>query len=246
MNEAARRPRYSWHPSTDRGVGSRRGHRLRAAKLILLALPLFFPSLPAAMASDDSYPHQQFVKYDKDSVSLAFSNLRAAEAAYLMRSTTGIAITLPVATQSKTINLTLHGANVDQAVRSLLTALELNNSFLVYDRDGRLTGVIALEKAAIQAISQPQASVEDRKNTGYRELSVKELESILRDFGRWSELTAEEQKAIQARLKTIPPSKVREQVIREYVRQVLEVQDSAIEEEQSGYTARTQAPIASR
>jgi hypothetical protein len=245
MNEAAFGPRYSLPSSTSRAGGIRSGQRLSHT---LLALPLFFAFLPAAMATDDSFPSQQFVKYDKNSVSLAFNNLRAAEAAYLMRSTTGISIILPISTQSRTISLTLQDANVDQAVRSLLTALELNNSFLVYDRDGRLTGVIALEKAAIQPASEPQGPEEEMKNTSYRELSVKELESILRAFGRWKELTAEEQKAIQARLKTIPPSKVREQVIREYVRQVLEVREASAagEEEPSTDMAMTQASIAAR
>ncbi|MGH7828091.1 MAG: hypothetical protein ACREQ7_23290 [Candidatus Binatia bacterium] len=216
----------------------------RAIGLALLTLSLFFPPIPRALATDDSYPSQQFVKYDKDSVSLAFSNLRAAEAAYLMRSTTGIAITLPPSSRTKVINLTLERANMDQAIRSLLTALELNNSFLVYDRDGRLTGVIALEKVA----SEATASDQEKKETSYRELTVKELESILRDFGRWSELGAEEQKTIHARLKTIPPSRIRDQVIRAYVRQVLEVPDdsSAADESPPKRTAATQASASSR
>jgi hypothetical protein len=218
------------------------GHSSRAAKVLLLIIALLLVPLARVFAIDDFYPDQQFVKYEKDNVSIAFTNLRASEAASLMRSTTGIAISLPASIERKTINLTLHGEKLDQAVRYLLKSLELNNSFLIYDGAGRLTRVVALEKAAIRSISQE--SEDDKKKTSYRELNVNEVESILRDFGRWSELTAEEQKTIHARLKTIPPSRVRDQIVQEYVRQVLEVADSpAMIEEHRRHPVKTQARL---
>jgi hypothetical protein len=213
------------HSINDRGSWSWPPRSSRTAELLLLTFTLL--SAPAAaFENDDLYPNQQFVKYDNNSVSLAFSNLRAAEAAYLMRTSTGIAITLPTSAQTKLINLTLERANVDQAVRSLLTALDLNNAVLVYDRDRRLTGVIALE-TVVRPNPGAEISPEDRRKTNYRELTSKEFESIVRDLGRWNELTAQEQKLLHGRLKTIPPSKLREQIINEYVRQVLEVAEHA-------------------
>jgi hypothetical protein len=230
MNEAVRSSNSRFHLCW--------GHSSIAAKVLLLTIALLLAPLARVFAIDPFYPDQQFVKYEKDNISIAFRNLRASEAASLMRSTTGIAISLPASIERKTINLTLHGEKLDQAVRYLLKALELNNSFLIYDGAGRLTSVVALEKTAILSISQE--SEEGKKKTSYRELNMNELESILRDFGRWSELTAEEQKAIHARFKTIPPSRVRDQIIKEYVRQVLEVADApAVVQEHRRHTAMT-------
>jgi hypothetical protein len=228
---------HSYH---DRSSWSWLAHSSKLAKLFLLTLAL--PAAPSAVfAIDDLFPNQQFVRYEKDSVSLAFSNLRAAEAAYLMQSSTGIAITLPTSAQTRLINLTLERANVHQTVRALLAALDLNNSFLVYDRDGRLIGVIALEKV-VRPHAEAEISPGEKRRTTYRELTAKEFESILRDLGRWTELTAQEQKLIHGRLKTIPPSKLRDQIIKEYVRQVLDVAEHAStgSEEHLRHTSNTQ------
>jgi hypothetical protein len=201
-------------------------HESRTANVLLLALSLAFAPAAPTFATDDFAPAQQFVKYDNDSVSLGFSNLRAVEAASLMRSSTGIAITLPPSTHNKLVTLRLQGAKIDQAVHSFLAALDVTNSFLVYDK-GRLTGVVALESVA-RPSPVSETSGEDKRKTNHRELTVKEADSILRDIRRWSDLTAEEQKTIHARLKTIPPSRVRDQVIAEYVRRVLEVPEYSL------------------
>lgn len=204
-------------PTAPAAVSSR--CRLSLARVLLTAsvLVYLFPApLPAA---EDNFPEEQFVKYDQDGVSVAFNNLRAADAAQWMRSTTGVAITLPTSAQTKMINLKLRGAQVDYAVHSLLTALHLNNAFSVYDPEGRLTGVIALDKS----VSRPAAenkSLEEEKKTA-KDLSSLERESLVKDFVRWSELPAEEQKAIQQRIKEIPPSKDREELIKDYLRFVL-------------------------
>jgi hypothetical protein len=228
--------------SSEEGFRLCHGHTSSTAKLLLFTLSVVFAPAPPALATDDFYPNQQFVKYEKDSVSLAFTNLRAAEAAYLMRSTTGIAITLPTSTQTKLINLRLERAKVDHAVRSLLTALDLNNAFLLYDRDGRLTGVIALE-TAVETVSTPEPTRQEKRNATYRDLTVKEFDSMLRDLGRWTELSAHEQRTIHGRLKTIAPSKVRDQLIKEYVRKVLEVSEGSTttDEDDARSTSATQA-----
>lgn len=188
--------------------------------LIMLSSVIYMSSFPV-MADDDLYPYRQYVKYDSDGVSFAFSDLRASDAAQLVRATTGVAITLPTSTQSKTINLRLKKAKVDQAVRSLLKALELNNSFLVYDRDGRLTDVVALEKTVSHPVSEARSTEEDKPKNDLRKLTSEERDSLLRDFGRWTDLSAEERDAIHARLRMIPPSKERDQIVKEYLRQVL-------------------------
>lgn len=182
-----------------------------------------FP-LPAA-SEDDFLPYQQFVKYDDDNLSLALSNMRASDAAQLMRSATGVTITLPTSTQSKTINLTLERAKMDQAIDSLLAALELNNSFLVYDREGHLTGVIALDEGAPQIHNENQLPDEKKQKKDYKELTAPEREALLREFRIWSKLSAEDRNSIHARLKRISPSKDRDDLVKEYVRLVLGLAD---------------------
>jgi len=197
-----------------------RRYHLRRSKILLAALFLVYLFPASALMADDAFPEQQFLKYDQNVVSIAFNNLRAADAARWMRSTTGVAITLPTSAQTKPVNLRLEGARVDYAVHSLLTALQLNNAFLVYNPDGHLTGVIALEKT-IHRPSGDSAPAEENKKKTPSQLTPQERESLLKEFARWSEISAEEQKSIQSRLKEIPPSKERDQVIKDYVRLVL-------------------------
>ncbi|HYY25058.1 MAG TPA: hypothetical protein VE689_06165, partial [Candidatus Udaeobacter sp.] len=135
---------------------------MRQTKILLPALFLVYLFPAPALTSDDIFPEQQFLKYDQNVVSIAFNNLRAADAAQWMRSTTGVAITLPTSAQTKPVNLRLDGARVDYAVHSLLTALQLNNAFLVYNPEGHLTGVIALERSVYRP-STESAPPENKK-----------------------------------------------------------------------------------
>ena len=186
----------------------------------LVSLPIcLFPS--SALTEDDFLPYQQFVKYNNDSISLALNNVRAGDAVQLMHSTTGIMITLPTSTQSRTITLSVVRARMDQAIESLLTALELNNSFIVYDPDGRLTGVIALEKGVPQPRSDSLPSDEQKQKAEFQKLTAPEREALMREFRLWSKLSAEDRESIHARLKTIPASQERDELIKEYVRLVL-------------------------
>jgi hypothetical protein len=195
-------------------------YQLSRTKFLFASLFLVYLFPAPALTSEDIFPEQQFLKYDQNVVSIAFNNLRAADAAQWMRSTTGVAITLPTSAQTRPVNLRLDGARVDYAVHSLLTALQLNNAFLVYNPEGHLTGVIALERAVLRPASE-SAPAEENKKKASSELTPQERESFLKDFARWSEISAEEQKSIQTRLKEIPPSKERDQVIKDYVRLVL-------------------------
>lgn len=222
MNQLAKRL------STLCGLSLRKEHRrcrrhrsyVIAILTALVSLPLcLFPS--SALTQDDFLPYQQYVKYNNDSISLALNNVRAGDAVQLMRSTTGVMISLPTSTQSRTITLAVDRARIDQAVESLLTALELNNSFIVYDPDGRLTDVIALEKGAPQSSSHSPPSGERKQKTEYQNLTAHEREALVREFRLWSKLSAEDRESIHARLKTIPASKERDDLIKEYVRLVL-------------------------
>ena len=212
--------------SVTRAPGRRRRHDAAGIRILGTAFWLLVFMFPlSALSEDDFLPYQQFVKYDDDNVSLALNNVRASDAAQLMRSATGVMITLPTSTRSKTINLTLERAKMDQAIVSLLTALELNNSFLVYDRDGRLTDVIALEKGAPQILNKSLPSDEPEQKTEYKELTAPEREALVREFRLWSKLSADDRESIHARLKTIPRSKERDELVKEYVRLVLGVSE---------------------
>jgi hypothetical protein len=204
----------------------RRRHGLRSIKVLFAASFLIYLFPAPALTSEEIFPEQQFLKYDREVVSVAFNNLRAADAAQWMRSTTGVAITLPTSAQTKRVNLRLESARVDFAVHSLLTALQLNNSFLVYGPDGHLTGAIALEKTVSRASLEGTFGEENKKQTS-SEMTASEREALLRDFARWSEVSPEEQKAIQSRLKAIPASKERDQIVKEYVRLVLGIAEQA-------------------
>lgn len=179
-----------------------------------------------AWTQDDFLDYQQYVRYNnQDNISLALTNVRASDAVQLMHSATGVQITLPTPAQSKAVTLALDRARMDQAIESLLMALDLDNSFLVYDRNGHLTGVIALEKEETQSArdSQPPEEKENKQKPVYKNLTAPEREALVREFRLWPKLSAKDRDSIHARLKTIPPSKERDNLIKEYVRLVLGV-----------------------
>jgi len=213
--------------SANGACGWHRRHDSVAIGILGAVVSLVISIFPLpAYTEDDFLSYQQFVKYDNDNVSVALSNVRASEAAQLMRSATGVMITLPTSTQSKTINLELKRARMEQAIHSLLSALQLNNSFLVYDRDGRLTDVVALEKGEPQIWNESSPSDENQQKTEYKDITAPEREALVREFRLWSKLSEEDRGAIHARLKTIPPSKERDALVKEYVRLVLGLSES--------------------
>ncbi len=206
----------------DRRCTNRLTFRATVCATVILGLFVWWWPLPA-ISNDDLFLSHEFVTYKNESISLAFNNVRAGDAAFLMLSKTGVAITLPTSTHNKTVNLTLQNAKMDEAVHTLLASLELKNSFFVYDLAGRLTTVVALEKNISLTPPETLSPKEEENVVKFEELSAPEKEALVRDFRLWSKLSAEDRESIHARLRTIPPSRDRDQLIDEYVRLVLGV-----------------------
>jgi DNA-directed RNA polymerase specialized sigma24 family protein len=105
-------------------------------------------------------------------------------------------------------------------VYSLLSNIGFRNFALIYDQHGRPNRAVVLgaqvdESAPIVADASHAAEpVAQPLNPGERDTLQKELD-------RWTELKQEQRGRIEDRLKSLPPSEEREQLVKEYGRKLL-------------------------
>jgi hypothetical protein len=73
-----------------------------------------------------------------------------------------------------------------------------------------------------EAVTSAETKSDDAVPAG-ESLAMGEREKLQRELERWSDLKQEERGRIEDRLKSLPPSDEREQLLQEYGRQVLGV-----------------------
>ena len=91
----------------------------------------------------------------------------------------------------------------------------------MYDADGRPHRAVVLD-AQPEALTSVEANSDDAVPAS-EPLATGEREKLQRELERWRELKQEERGRIEDRLKSLPPSDEREQLVQEYGRQVLGV-----------------------
>ena len=65
----------------------------------------------------------------------------------------------------------------------------------------------------------------EAKDSGPQPLTLEERDKIKKDLDRWAELKKEDRGRIEDRLKVLPASEDRDQLVKEYGRQVLEIKE---------------------
>ena len=200
---------------------------MRAGKIVkitrILALPVVIllclavaPAFP--YLADDPEDEQwleyyrQWVEYKDGEISVAFDETPLQVALYQIRARTGLEIVVPFASKNKSLNLRLRRLSLEPAVRTLLFSIGFHSFALMYDETGRPSRAVVLEV-------RPQESPPDVP--GSQLLTAEEKEKLQNQLERWDNLQAEERAHIEEQLKSLPPSEEREQLVREYGRQVL-------------------------
>ena len=184
---------------------------------------LLLAGKPAASQEIPDTLYREWVDYRDGELSMAFNQTPVELALYAIRAQTGLQIVVPPATANHLLSLQLNRLPLEPAVRSLITYIGFKNFALMYDKDGRPNRAIVLAAAPddstgrLVANSQPAPTNESTPP----QLTAEEREKIEKELGRWSELTREERGRIEDRLKTLPPSEEREQLVAEYGRQLL-------------------------
>ncbi|MGE5302456.1 MAG: hypothetical protein ACM3TN_03950 [Alphaproteobacteria bacterium] len=167
--------------------------------------------------------YQEWVEYRDGELSVAFNQTPVELALFAIRAQTGVQIIVPPVTENRLLSLQLNRLPLEPAVRSFITYIGFKNFALMYDNDGRPNRAVVLagapDDSAGRRVDKPQPTPTDE--TASSPLTAEEREKIQKELGRWSELTREERGRIEDRLKTLPPSEEREQLVAEYGRQLL-------------------------
>jgi hypothetical protein len=187
-------------------------------RIVSLSCALFMGSSIPSLAetpADDFY--RQWVEYKDGEVSIAFERIPVQFALLAIHAKTGFEIVIPSNTAAAVVNLRLHRQPFEPAMRSLISTIGYKNFALMYDETGRPNRAIVVA----QPHAEPAASSAGESLSDDRPLTSEERGRLQKNLARWSALTKEERGRIEDRLKSLPPSEEREQLVKEYGQQVL-------------------------
>jgi hypothetical protein len=188
---------------------------------IMLASLVLWGALPAYPQEQDNVSYPEAVEYRDGEISVAFEQTPVVVALNVIEAWTGFQIVVPAAVESKLVNLRLNRLALEPAFRSLISSIGFSNFALMYDANGRPRRAVVLgvqPEALTSAEGKSDATV-----PASEPLTTGEREKLQRELERWSELKQEERGRIEDRLKSLPPSDEREQLLQDYGRQVLGV-----------------------
>ena len=172
-----------------------------------------------AQTSEEAF-YPQWVEYRDDRISLAFDQIRVIDALDAIRQQTGFQFTLPSSADSKLLNLRLERSPLEPAVHSLLSNIGFRNFALIYDERGRPNRAVVLGSQVDRAAVVPGESSQTAEPV-VQPLDPGERDTLQKGLERWGELKQEERGRIEDRLKILPPSEEREQLVKEYGRKLL-------------------------
>lgn len=170
--------------------------------------------------------YREQVEYKDGKISVDFDQTPLAVALNAIQSKTGFEITLPPAIGSKLLSLRLSRLPLEPAVRSLITSIGFRNFALVYDEEGSPKRAVVLEtRPEVRSTSVADPKVDAAAEVVVEPLKAQERAQLQKELERWDELKQEDRSRIEARLKTLPPSEDREQLVKEYGRQLLGIKN---------------------
>ena len=176
-----------------------------------------------AQNKDDDF-YQPWVQVRDGEISITFDQTPVPFALYAIHAQTGFQIVIPNNAQTKLINLRLPRQPLEPAVRSLISTIGYQNFAMMYDEAGRPKRAVVLGAQA----EAPKAAPAKQPEPAVVPLTNDERERLQKDLERWAELTEEERGQIEERLKTLPASDEREQLVKEYGRQILGIRKEIV------------------
>jgi hypothetical protein len=176
-----------------------------------------------AQISEEAF-NPQWVEYRDDHISVSFDRIPVVVALQAIRQKTGFHFSLPPSADSKLLNFRLERSPLEPAVYSLLSNIGFRNFALIYDERGRPHRAVVL---GTQVDEAPRV-LEDSTQTAepvIQPLNPEEREALQKELERWAELKQEERGRIEDRLKTLPPSEERDQLVKDYARKLLGIKN---------------------
>jgi hypothetical protein len=200
---------------------------MRSLSRIGFALALAFSSVQQAFPqtiADTLY--RESVEYEDGKISVDFDQTPLGVALNAIQIKTGLQITVPPTTESKFLNLRLSRLPLEPAVRSLIASIGFRNFALVYDEEGYPKRAVVLDaRSEVRATPASASATDSRAEPIVEPLRAQERAELQKELERWAELKQEDRSRIEERLKTLPPSEDREQLVKEYGRQLLGIKN---------------------
>jgi len=168
--------------------------------------------------------YRQWVEYRDDHLSVAFDRTPVVVALQEIRQKTGFQFSLPSSADGKLLNLRLERSPLEPALYSLLSNIGFRNFALIYDERGRPNRAVVLGSQIDEAVSL-RADSSQTAEAVVQPLKSEERDTLQKELERWGELKQEERGRIEDRLKTLPPSEEREQLVKEYGRKLLGIKN---------------------
>jgi hypothetical protein len=173
---------------------------------------------PAYSQSDTEDFYRPWVDYRNGAVSLAFVQTPIPFALFALHATTGFQIVIPPASDKKLINLKIIEQPLEPAVRSFISSIGYKNFAVMYDDKGHPNRAVVL---GVRSENTAESGVVAKSEPKAQPLSPEEQDKLQRDLERWNELKQEERGRIEDRLKNLPQSDERDQLVKTYGKQIL-------------------------
>jgi hypothetical protein len=200
---------------------------MRSLSRIGFALALAVSSVQQAFPqtiADTLY--REHVEYEDGKISVDFDQTPLGVALNAIQIKTGLQITVPPTTESKLLNLRLSRLPLEPAVRSLIASIGFRNFALVYDEEGYPKRAVVLDaRPEVRATPASASGTGSSAEPVIEPLRAQERAQLQKELERWAELKQEDRSRIEERLKTLPPSEDREQLVKEYGRQLLGIKN---------------------
>jgi hypothetical protein len=183
---------------------------------------LFAIWIAAASCALARAAEEEAVRYENGELTVSFVEVPLYLAVETIRFRTGLEIVFPGALGTTLLTFRVKQLPLEPAVRSLFSTIGVRSFAFVYDGEGRPSQAVVLASLPEERRSHERAA---DASGGGSELSAEEVETLLKQLERWGEIGPEERKRLEERLKTIPPSDLRDRFLKEYARQVLALRD---------------------
>lgn len=196
---------------------------LRIAFVLAPLVLDFQPAFPQVIA-DTLY--WENVEYEDGKISFDFDQTPLGVALHAIQLKTGLQINVPPTTERRLLNLKLSRLPLEPALRSLISSIGFRSFALVYDEEGLPKRAVVLEaRPEVRAAPADDLRVDRRAEPVIESLRTEERAQLQQELERWGELKQEDRSRIEERLKTLPPSEDREQLVKEYGRQLLGIKN---------------------
>jgi hypothetical protein len=189
-----------------------------------LALALVFLSVGPAFAQvAEDLLYRERVEYQDGKLSVDFDQTPLEVALDAIQVKAGVQIIIPSVTEQKLLNLRLSQLPLEPAVRFLIASIGFKSFALMYDEQG-------LPRRAVVLAARPESRMAPLADTKVdlssveapsENLTPEERTQLQQELERWGELKQEDRSRIEHRLKNLSPSEDREQLLKEYARQLL-------------------------